>query len=285
MTHTPSTDDAAGALYPRRGARAGCIRNADDAEARRGGALAVADVTARGRRGPHKPSMGEKRSCRSPTTITSRASSAGAPAFCAGRRMYNSGRQDPGGRNRRLRRLPHAGDRPKPDRRRPARAALARKARAATSRHRRRDSPDRAVLLRARVACADAARAVEAVRRLNLPKNARVAAVSPPSSQASQIGQARHRSRGPLLKRLLGASVADLCAASARRGDRRGRGAPLARDGRARAGWTGRARDGRAGVRGGRRVRRRAREPGPRRAHSAPSRGVASGGGGASLLC
>ncbi len=38
-----------------------------------------------------------------------------------------------------------------------------------------------------RVACADAARAMEAIRRLNLPKNARVAAVSPPSSQTSQI--------------------------------------------------------------------------------------------------
>ena len=86
----------------------------------------------------------------------------------------------------------------------------------------------------ARVACADAARAMEAIRRLNLPKNARVAAVSPPSQQTSQIA-CEATVPGPLLKRLLGASVADLCAASARRGAGAG-AAPLWRaDGRARA--------------------------------------------------
>ncbi|CAH0366838.1 unnamed protein product [Pelagomonas calceolata] len=86
----------------------------------------------------------------------------------------------------------------------------------------------------ARVACADAARAVDAVRRLNLPKNARVAAVSPPSSQTSQIA-CEATVPGPLLKRLLGASVADLCAASARRGAGAGAAPVWRADGRARA--------------------------------------------------
>ena len=55
----------------------------------------------------------------------------------------------------------------------------------------------------ARVACADAARAMEAVRRLNLPKNARVAAVSPPSQQKSQIA-CEATVPGPLLEKTPG---------------------------------------------------------------------------------
>ena len=86
----------------------------------------------------------------------------------------------------------------------------------------------------ARVACADAARATEAIRRLNLPKHARVAAVSPPSTQTSQIA-CEATVPGPLLKRLLGASVADLCAASARRGAGAGAAPVWRADGRARA--------------------------------------------------
>jgi len=68
----------------------------------------------------------------------------------------------------------------------------------------------------ARVASADAARAVDAIRRLNLPKGARIAAVSPASQQTARVA-CEVTVPGPILKRVLGASVADLCAASARR--------------------------------------------------------------------
>ena len=115
------------------------------------------------------------------------------------------------------------------------------------------------------MACADAARAMDAVRRLNLPKNARVAAVSPPSSNKTRRSRARRRSRGLSEKRLLGASVADLCAASARRGAGAGAAPVWRADGARARSWT-RSRARRAG--------RRSR--GPSRAPSSPRTGAAT---------
>ena len=212
--------------------------------------------------------------------------------------MYNSGRQDPGGRNRRLRRLPHAGNSPKPDRRGPgARGARAEGARRRPRGDRRRPTARvGAVLPRARAARLRraAARAVDAVREAEPPRRTRA---SRPCRRRLPARRRRSRRRGdgpgPLLKGFPGASVADLCAASARRGGGRPARRPSWRAGT----WpappvtvlvtAGQQRaTGRAGVLGPSRARRRAPcEPGPRRAAVRSTRRAKRAAAARSLLC